>query len=132
MIFFNTIVENMEWIDQVNTFSYLKKEFPDEYGRIIQTSDFVSKIKEIIDSEYDNVIDDNIENLISELEDIKTKYNIDTSYNIDSLYERLEEMRNRTIENNDSFNEFTKMTGEIRNEDLDSEIRKMFLSLQIN
>ncbi len=132
MIFFNTIVENMEWIDQVNTFSYLKNEFPDEYGRIIQTSDFVSKIKEIIYSEYDNVVDDNIENLISELEVIKTKYNIDTSHYIDSLYEKIEEIRGRTIENNDSFNEFTKITGEIRNEDLDSEIKKMFLSLQIN
>lgn len=131
MMFFNTIVENMECIYHVNTFSDLKNEFPDEYSHIIQTPKFVSKIEEIIYSEYDNVDDNNIENLISELEFIKTEYNIDTSSNIESLYEIIEEIRDGTIENNDSFNEFTKMTGKIRNEDLDSEIKKMFLSLQI-
>ena len=132
MVFFNTIVENMMWISHVNRFSDLKNEFPEEYCHIIQTPKLISKIKEIIDSEYDNVNDDNIEYLISELEVIKTEYDIDTSSIIDSLYERKEEIRDGTIENNDSFNEYTKMTGKIRNEDLDSDIKKMFLSLQIN
>ncbi len=132
MIFLNTIVENMEWIYQVNTFSGLKNEFPDEYSHIIQTPMFVSKIKEIIDSENDNLNDDNIENLISDLEFIKKEYNIDTSSNIDSLYERIEEIRVKPIENKDSFNGFTKIIEEIKQEDLDSEIEQMFLSLQIN
>ena len=66
------------------------------------------------------------------MEVIKTEYDIDTSYNIDSLYERIDEIREGTIENNDSFDEFTETTENIRSQDLDLEIKKMFLSLQIN
>ena len=131
-VFFNIIVENMEWMTHVNTFGTLKNEFSYEYDHIIQTPKFISKIKEIVESEYDTVEDDSIEDLIYELEVIKTEYDIDTSYNIDSLYERIDEIREGTIENNDSFDEFTETTENIRSQDLDLEIKKMFLSLQIN
>lgn len=137
MTFFETIVENMEWINHVNTFRDLKNEFPDEYCHIIQTPMFISKIEEIIDSESDSIDDDEddidyIENYLFELEDIIAEYGLNTPFNIDSLYERIEEIRDGIIENDDSFDEFTEITGKIKSEDLDSEIEEMFLSLQID
>lgn len=134
-IFFDTIVENMEWIDHVNAFRNLKNEFPDEYCQIIQTPMFISKIEDIIDSESDCTDDDDIdyiENVIYEVEDIIEEYGLDTPFNIDLLYDRIEEIRDGIIENDDSLNEFTEMIGKIKKESLDSDIKKMFLSLQIN
>ena len=98
---------------------------------------FISKIEEIIDSESDSIDDDEddidyIENYLFELEDIIAEYGLNTPFNIDSLYERIEEIRDGIIENDDSFDEFSEITGKIKSEDLDSEIEEMFLSLQIN
>lgn len=134
-IFFDTIVENMEWIDHVNAFRNLKNEFPDEYCQIIQTPMFISKIEDIIDSESDCTDDDDIdyiENVIYEVEDIIEEYGLDTPFNIDLLYDRIEEIRDGIIENDDSFDEFSEITDKMKNEDLDSEIEEMFLSLQID
>ena len=98
---------------------------------------FISKIEEIIDSESNSIDDDEddidyIENYLFELEDIIAEYGLNTPFNIDSLYERIEEIRDGIIENDDSFDEFTEITGKIKSEDLDSEIEEMFLSLQID
>ena len=98
---------------------------------------FISKIEEIIDLESDSIDDDEddidyIENYLFELEDIIAEYGLNTPFNIDSLYERIEEIRDGIIENDDSFDEFSEITGKIKSEDLDSEIEEMFLSLQIN
>ena len=98
---------------------------------------FISKIEEIVDSESDSIDDDEddidyIENHIYELEDIIAEYGLDTPFNIDLLYERVEEIKDAIIENDDLFDGFIGVNEKIKNENLDSEINKMFRSLQIN
>jgi len=91
------LADSMEWAMHLTTFSNLKEEFPNEYAFVIKTPKFVLKIEEIISSEYDNVSDDYIENLISELETVGKDYSVDVSSEINSLYGRIEEIRESIV-----------------------------------
>lgn len=128
----DALAESMEWVMHLTTFSNLKNEFPNEYTHVIKSPKFVSKLEEIINTECENVSDDYIENLISELEVVADDYDIDVSLKINSLNERIEEIRESIVESNDSLDAFSKLKEEALNKNIDNEIKELFLSLQVN
>lgn len=69
-------LENIQWLDNFNIFSEFESIFSTTYRDTISKSSFKEKVNEVLDDEIKNVDDSDINDLISKIESIESKYTI--------------------------------------------------------
>jgi len=101
--FIELIFNNIGWIDDIIYFIELKKIIPDEYHNFISLKNFKKRLSEIIDYDFRNVNENNIEDLISNFELVQEEIGIDLESKISSLNEKMNEIQDEESDTSDAF-----------------------------
>lgn len=81
-------LENIQWLDNFDTFSELESIFPTTYKDIISDSSFKVKVSEVVNDEIKSVDDSDINDLISKIESVESKYSVDYVDEVEKLKEK--------------------------------------------
>jgi hypothetical protein len=81
----NTVLNKIEYLSELYTFKRLKDLFPKTYNKFIKKTIFIEQIKDLIKIEIDNIENENISDLISDIEHWESEFNLDFSYEVSKL-----------------------------------------------
>lgn len=81
-------LENIQWLDNFDTFSELESIFPTTYRDTISDSSFKVKVSEVVNDEIKSVDDSDINDLISKIESVESKYSVDYVDEVEKLKEK--------------------------------------------
>lgn len=83
-------LDQITWLDNLDTFSKLENVFPESYEKIVKESTFKDKVFKIVATEMSSVENSDLDSLRSQLKDIEALYDL-------SLAEELEDLETREI-----------------------------------
>lgn len=81
-------LENIQWLDNFKIFSEFESIFPTTYRDTISESTFKVKVNEVVGGEIKSVDGSDINDLISKIESVKSKYTINYPDEIEKLREK--------------------------------------------